>query len=812
MTDESYPVTLIHGPQPGWLDTDRDRSAEADGVLTGHLADFGAPYDLARLNAGRINSAIPGAQEVVRLTVFNLPVSYDSGGATFPSGSKMVIGGQYRTEAADIVKNNGTASPASGLLPHVDDPKNMFGRWVIIQGIPAATTGTVKIRRTATWGFVGPPTVDLWSIAVDGSKGSVQWFQISAISRDADAYPQMSLFYASTWTGTAPIREMVTQAPQALLMARVCPDALPVGFTDNPDTSELAFGSPHWQPNQRWRAYGVGCPAMSPFNRGFTRRMSGSALAPSLIPITQGVARRFGQPELICDAAEDHPASDTNLIYPCLWVGTDLLEHPLQPCCSPSFTAAGSGGTSAFGVPYPTSTVSSGWGVIDIAAGWRELSVWAYDATVSGTLTVDGIDIQFGHVVGWGSGAPTVIDGTITFTLAQASTVGTEGSTVKRLGAAITPPDIPNAVLYAQITIRFTRPSDNGSYVSVSATFVASRRADIPPAWPAAGPGGSIPGGYKAGLLQAAANLGTVTHAATGVSSITFSHTAGVAQNVVGSFLPPSNGVWRARASYDFTAAFTCGEYEQLATRRTSHIGRAGCRFYGAIDNVLTGTGTFTMNLVTVAQVLTAVPSGAGGLPITGAHLTDSNWIFLSITAPTAGHYRVHLTASFLTFGTTGPTVFMALSSTDAYVINPQIAATLEFYPLGNLAGVIRASPPSSPTDGDRYIIAASATGAWTGEDGNVARWDAPSAAWQFIRPDYRKHGCVASTGTTRYWRRAGDSTWSTGAGELMTMDITMAAAGTIYIRLGKNDPDGVTDSDSVMDCLASPVVTWEVV
>src|SRR5215204_949926 len=43
------------------------------------------------------------------------------------------------------------------------------------------------------------------------------------------------------------------------------------------------------------------------------------------------------------------------------------------------------------------------------------------------------------------------------------------------------------------------------------------------------------------------------------------------------------------------------------------------------------------------------------------------------------------------------------------------------------------ASPPGSPADGDRYIVAAGATGAWAGEDGSVAvRQD---GAWSFCAP-----------------------------------------------------------------------------
>lgn len=41
-------------------------------------------------------------------------------------------------------------------------------------------------------------------------------------------------------------------------------------------------------------------------------------------------------------------------------------------------------------------------------------------------------------------------------------------------------------------------------------------------------------------------------------------------------------------------------------------------------------------------------------------------------------------------------------------------------------------APPSSPADGELYIVGASATGAWAGQDNNLARYVADGAFWQF--------------------------------------------------------------------------------
>jgi hypothetical protein len=42
-------------------------------------------------------------------------------------------------------------------------------------------------------------------------------------------------------------------------------------------------------------------------------------------------------------------------------------------------------------------------------------------------------------------------------------------------------------------------------------------------------------------------------------------------------------------------------------------------------------------------------------------------------------------------------------------------------------------APPASPADGDRYIVASGATGAWSGWDGNVAAWT--DGAWMKLIP-----------------------------------------------------------------------------
>ena len=42
-------------------------------------------------------------------------------------------------------------------------------------------------------------------------------------------------------------------------------------------------------------------------------------------------------------------------------------------------------------------------------------------------------------------------------------------------------------------------------------------------------------------------------------------------------------------------------------------------------------------------------------------------------------------------------------------------------------------APPTTPAEGDRYIVGPSATGAWATHDNNITWWD--TAAWQFDIP-----------------------------------------------------------------------------
>ena len=65
-------------------------------------------------------------------------------------------------------------------------------------------------------------------------------------------------------------------------------------------------------------------------------------------------------------------------------------------------------------------------------------------------------------------------------------------------------------------------------------------------------------------------------------------------------------------------------------------------------------------------------------------------------------------------------------------------------------------APPSSPPDGERHIVAAGATGVWSGKDGQVAMWR--DGAWGFSTP---KPGWIAWVSAEAALIVRGASAWS---------------------------------------------------
>ena len=85
--------------------------------------------------------------------------------------------------------------------------------------------------------------------------------------------------------------------------------------------------------------------------------------------------------------------------------------------------------------------------------------------------------------------------------------------------------------------------------------------------------------------------------------------------------------------------------------------------------------------------------------------------------------------------------------------------------------GYLTNTPPSSPTDGDMYIIGSSPTGSWASYSGYVAKWSALIAAWEFYSP---KNGWqFQSTSAREVYRRTG------GAWEIYYQELSWTPAWT---------------------------------
>lgn len=59
-------------------------------------------------------------------------------------------------------------------------------------------------------------------------------------------------------------------------------------------------------------------------------------------------------------------------------------------------------------------------------------------------------------------------------------------------------------------------------------------------------------------------------------------------------------------------------------------------------------------------------------------------------------------------------------------------------------------TPPAEPNDGDRYIVAAAATGEWLGKEGSIAAWQ--DGAWLFYSPQQGWTAWVADEATLAVW------------------------------------------------------------
>lgn len=102
-------------------------------------------------------------------------------------------------------------------------------------------------------------------------------------------------------------------------------------------------------------------------------------------------------------------------------------------------------------------------------------------------------------------------------------------------------------------------------------------------------------------------------------------------------------------------------------------------------------------------------------------------------------------------------------------------------------------TPPGSPSEGDRYIVAAGATGAWAGNDGEIAAWQ--DGAWAFYSPN---DGWLAWVGDENVLCVRDGATWaiaSSGGTNPVPLVGVNATADTTN-RLSVNSPASLFNHD----------------
>ena len=85
------------------------------------------------------------------------------------------------------------------------------------------------------------------------------------------------------------------------------------------------------------------------------------------------------------------------------------------------------------------------------------------------------------------------------------------------------------------------------------------------------------------------------------------------------------------------------------------------------------------------------------------------------------------------------------------------------------------AAPPAAPAEGNRYIVAATATGAWAGKSGQVAVWT--DGAWKFLAPAAGWIAWVVDEAMLVFWTGSAWSPFSTAV--TMLQNLTRLGIGT---------------------------------
>lgn len=370
------------------------------------------------------------------------------------------------------------------------------------------------------------------------------------------------------------------------------------------------------------------------------------------------------------------------------------------------------------------------------------------------------LDINYTHVTGLAAfKVEVLVDGVIQST-------GTYSSS--STGNVVSVPALPTPGTMQTVTLKVYAPTGMSGHWddALTASLRMSPRIDIPYPFPVVGreqTGARLtaPGGYLPSALTDYVPSGAnVSRLAAGVTSAT----------AKSSFKPGADAWYQTKngggtlisgGSDDFGAA----DLRQIDRGRTSQP------YY------IAGAG----NLSVYTPSPHAIASGGTDLTPT----VGNWWEWGTIAFGGAGSWLVSVLCKNKEMLKRG--IVAEWSATESTVIHPDGQAIFETLDEGASLGATivwagsGTTPPGSPVIGDAWVILATATGAWTGHEGQWALWDGIVADWIFFTPD-RGSYLINAAGTD--WTWFDGVTWKAKTDPVMTIPVTTSGALTWGLSL----------------------------
>lgn len=214
--------------------------------------------------------------------------------------------------------------------------------------------------------------------------------------------------------------------------------------------------------------------------------------------------------------------------------------------------------------------------------------------------------------------------------------------------------------------------------------------------------------------------------------------------------------VVKANANSEATSSKTIGAvYEDVANDATGFVVTSG-----EVDNLNTSGYSIGQRLwlaTTDGQVTTTPPTQPNHTVFIGIVTRSQNVNGRVLYAIQNGYELGELHDVLLTGLVDGQT--LAYDSVDGLWknVSPSSPTQIELPAVINVLN----TPPSTPTDGDRYRIGTAPTGLWVGNANNLAQWDAGTSAWIYETPVADNLVYQTATATTFRYNGTGWIQWA---------------------------------------------------